>query len=68
MCVALTGNLTVLSLDDLNALSDSERAAKCRSATDKLKLAGAHYVVDGVADLLPVLAEIEGRLVRGERP
>ena len=66
--VALTGNLTGLSLADLNALSDGERDARRRIATDKLKLAGAHYVVDGVADLMPVLAEIEGRRARGERP
>jgi phosphonoacetaldehyde hydrolase len=29
---------------------------------------GAHYVVDSVADLLPVLDDIEARLARGERP
>ena len=34
----------------------------------KLGAAGAHYVIDGVADLVPVLRAIEGRLARGERP
>jgi phosphonoacetaldehyde hydrolase len=30
--------------------------------------AGAHFVIDCVADLLPVLDAIEGRMLRGERP
>ena len=30
--------------------------------------AGAHYVIDSVADLLPVLDDIEQRLARGDRP
>jgi phosphonoacetaldehyde hydrolase len=29
---------------------------------------GAHYVVDSVAELLPVLDQIQARLARGERP
>ena len=34
----------------------------------KLERAGAHYVVDSVADLMPVIGAIEERLARGERP
>jgi phosphonoacetaldehyde hydrolase len=30
--------------------------------------AGAHYVIDSVADLMPIIDRIEGRLERGERP
>ena len=37
-------------------------------AVQRLTAAGAHYVIDSVADLLPVLDLIEGRLARGERP
>lgn len=29
---------------------------------------GAHCVVDSVADIIPVIDEIEGALARGERP
>jgi len=29
---------------------------------------GAHYVIDSVADLLPVLDAIEARMARGEQP
>ena len=34
----------------------------------EFRAAGAHYVIDSVADLLPVLELIEQRLARGERP
>jgi len=38
------------------------------AAAKRLTAAGAHYVVDSVADLLPVVYDVEGRLARGERP
>lgn len=66
--VAVTGNLFELSLADTQALSMSEHTARRNSATAQLAAAGAHYVIDGVADLLPVLHTIEGRLAQGERP
>ena len=66
--VALTGNLLGLSLADRQALPADELAARRADATAKLKAAGAHYVIDGVADLLPVLDDIERRLTAGERP
>jgi phosphonoacetaldehyde hydrolase len=30
--------------------------------------AGAHYVVDDIADVPPLIDEINARLARGERP
>lgn len=66
--VALTGNLAGLARDELAARTPAEIEAIRRDATARLLAAGAHYVIDGVADLLPVLSAIEGRLVRGERP
>ncbi len=66
--VALTGNLLGLSLADRLALPPEELTARGAQATAKLEAAGAHYVIDGVADLLPVLDDIERRLARGERP
>ena len=39
-----------------------------QKAAGRLAGAGAHYVIDSVADLLPVIQAIEGRLARGERP
>jgi phosphonoacetaldehyde hydrolase len=66
--VAVTGNLFGLSLADTAALTASAFQARRAGAAAELAAAGAHYVIDGVADLLPIVAEIEGRLARGERP
>ena len=66
--VAVTGNVFGLSLSDTKAMSAEEFRKRRGEAAAKLNGAGAHYVIDGVADLLPVVAEIEGRLARGERP
>jgi phosphonoacetaldehyde hydrolase len=66
--VAVTGNVFGLSLADTKALAPQVFAARRAGAMEKLASAGAHYVIDGVAELMPVVAEIEGRLARGERP
>ena len=66
--VAVTGNVFGLSETDTAALSPADFARRRAAASAKLAGAGAHHVVDGVADLLPVIAAIEGRLARGERP
>ncbi|MDW8314613.1 MAG: phosphonoacetaldehyde hydrolase [Rhodovarius sp.] len=66
--VALTGNECGLSLEELEACTAEERAAHRARAAWALRAAGAHYVVDGIADLPPVIEEIAARLARGERP
>jgi phosphonoacetaldehyde hydrolase len=66
--VAVSGNLFGLSLEDTRALSPPAFREKRAAAVDRLTAAGAHYVIDSVADLLPVIAAVEGRLARGERP
>jgi len=66
--VAASGNAVGLSLDAFNALDVADREKLMSTATRELRAAGAHYVVDTVADLPPVLADIEARLARGELP
>ena len=66
--VAVTGNVFGLNETDTAALPPAEFSRMRATAVDRLTAAGAHYVIDGVADLLPVVASIEGRLARGERP
>lgn len=66
--VARTGNEMGLSLAELNELPADERDARLKKAYERLTASGAHYVIDGVADLMPVLDEIENRLATGERP
>lgn len=66
--VAVTGNVFGLSEAETAALPPDDFARRHAAAGARLAGAGAHYVIDGVADLLPVVAAIEGRLARGERP
>ena len=66
--VAVTGNVFGLSASDTAALPPDDFARRRTAAVARLTAAGAHYVVDGVADLLPVVTAIEGRLARRERP
>jgi phosphonoacetaldehyde hydrolase len=66
--VAASGNVFGLSLEDMLSLSPEEFDMKRSKAEQRLMAAGAHYVIDPVADLMSVLTVIEGRLARGERP
>lgn len=66
--VAATGNEVGLSELDLAALPPEERARRTKKAGHKLRAAGAHFVIDSVAELEPVIEEIESRLNKGERP
>ncbi len=66
--VAVSGNVFGLSLEDAEALPPEEFQRRHAMAVKRLTAAGAHYVIDSVADLLPVAVAIEGRLLRGERP
>ena len=65
---AATGNEVGLTAKQLAALPSEERRRLVSSAAAKLARAGAHYVVDGLADVPPVLNMIEARLARGEKP
>ena len=66
--VAVTGNEVGLTVDELAALPAEERSRLARVATDRLLAAGAHYVVDSLVDIVPVLDSIEQRLGAGEKP
>ncbi|GGP20225.1 phosphonoacetaldehyde hydrolase [Silvimonas iriomotensis] len=66
--LSASGNEVGLTSAEWHALSSAERAARKAPAEDKLRAAGAHYVIDTVADLWPVLQDIAARRARGERP
>ncbi|MFN8482279.1 MAG: phosphonoacetaldehyde hydrolase [Anaerolineae bacterium] len=66
--VAKTGNELGLSRAEAEALPPEELRRRVQPIYERLMAAGAHYVIDSIADLLPVLDDIEGRLARGERP
>jgi phosphonoacetaldehyde hydrolase len=66
--VALTGNELGLTAEEVSGVDLSELAALRRDASARLWGAGAHFVIDSAAELLPVIARIQERLARGERP
>jgi len=66
--LAVTGNAVGLTLAEWTALDEAQQQALRKIATTQLKAAGAHYVIDSVADLPNVLEDIERRLKGGERP
>ena len=66
--VSQTGNMIGLTEDDWLALSECERADRLQGARRKFLNAGAHYVIDTLADFDQVVSQIEIRLGSGERP
>ncbi|MBI2827579.1 MAG: phosphonoacetaldehyde hydrolase [Planctomycetia bacterium] len=66
--VARTGSAVGLSAEDLAALPAAEQHKRVEAARAKLLAAGAHAVIDSVAELPRLVEEIEARLARGERP
>lgn len=66
--VAISGNANGLTLAEWQALPPAAQAQVRDKAYAELRAAGAHYVIDSVADLLPVMDDIGARLGRGARP
>lgn len=66
--LAVSGNEVGLTEPEWNALSSSEQAKLRDIASAKLAAAGAHFVIDSIANLPAVIQEIEAALARGEQP
>jgi phosphonoacetaldehyde hydrolase len=62
------GNEVGLSESALAALSAAQISQRIEQAAARLLAAGAHYVVEGPAEVPAVLAQIEERLSHGEAP
>jgi phosphonoacetaldehyde hydrolase len=60
--IAGAGNGVGLSLEDFHALSEAEREFRLADARAELQKAGAHYVVDSLAEVHEVLDDIDDRL------
>ncbi len=63
-----SGNEVGLRQEQIADLSEAELGQLADKARLTLQRAGAHYTVPTVADLPPVIDDIEQRLQRGERP
>ncbi|MBM5571306.1 MULTISPECIES: phosphonoacetaldehyde hydrolase [Deefgea] len=66
--LAISGNEVGLTEPEWHALNADEQARLRDIASAKLAAAGAHFVIDSIADLPAVIVEIEQALARGERP
>jgi phosphonoacetaldehyde hydrolase len=66
--VVKTGNELGFSEQELESLPPAEYESRVGSGRQRMLEGGAHFVIDGVADLMPVIDDIELRLQRGERP
>ena len=65
--VVVSGNEVGLSETAWSNLSDSDRDARRAAAAERLTAAGAHYLVDTIADLPEVVVSINQRLADGDR-
>jgi phosphonoacetaldehyde hydrolase len=66
--LAKTGNEIGLNEAEINALDPDILARRLDSAKERMWHSGAHYVVDGIWDVPPILDDINARLARGDRP
>ena len=66
--LAVSGNEVGLPLKAWKKLAKAEQARLREGAFRRLRQAGAHYVVDSIADIMPCVEDIEARLARGEKP
>ncbi len=66
--LALTGNEMGLNEEEVKVLDPEEIRRILERARERLATAGAHYVVDGIWDVPPIIDEINKRLAKGDRP
>jgi phosphonoacetaldehyde hydrolase len=68
VAVVRTGNEIGLGREQIKSLPADHLQTMLDAARARLADAGAHYVVDSVAELMPAIDDIERRLASGERP
>ena len=66
--VVLSGNEIGLTATELGALAPAVRAERFAQVADRMRRAGAHYVVKTIADVPPLLDEIDRHLRHGQQP
>ncbi len=66
--LALSGSPAGWTLAEYRSANAAERSAVRARVDTVFRAAGAHFVIDTVADLPSVLDEVRQRLARGERP
>lgn len=65
---SLQGNYVGLNKEEIENLSKDDYERLLQKSYNTLMSSGAHYVIDTVKDLPPVLEDINRRLAFGEHP
>jgi phosphonoacetaldehyde hydrolase len=63
-----SGNEVGISWEEINEADPEIVKISIDKASKKLRRAGAHFIVDGIWDCLPVLEDIDKRIALGEKP
>ena len=66
--LAKSGNELGMNEQEIAALPADRLQARLERAYQRMAATGAHYVVDTIADVLPVIDRIQERIAAGERP
>jgi phosphonoacetaldehyde hydrolase len=66
--LAKTGNEMGLTEQEIASLDPEIRATRLARAYKRMNQTGAHYVVDGITEVVPLLDQINERLASGDRP
>lgn len=66
--ISKTGTLVGLDEEEIRDTPTQKLRSMIEEASDKLRRAGAHYVIESISQLPPIVERIEERLRRGETP
>jgi phosphonoacetaldehyde hydrolase len=66
--LTLSGSLCGITQAEFDAMNEAQKQVLRAPAAEVLTKAGAHFVIDTVADLMPVLQQIDAQLRGGQRP
>ncbi len=66
--ISRTGNMSGFSAEEWERLPAFEKTSRLTRAETVMRAHRAHYVIETVADAMPVLEAIEDRIAKGERP
>ncbi len=66
--VRYSNYMNINSLEEAEAMPEAEIRRRMALTRDILTRAGAHYVIDSLVEMPRVIADINARLARGERP
>ena len=66
--VRYSNYMNINTQEEADAMSEAEITRRMAYTRDILLKTGAHYVIDSLADIEPVIDDINARLARGERP